>query len=227
MLSTRHRIIFAFPNPGIQAPGSTKPPASLPHFQATSLCRSHFFLYSLLFPFKYHMKSSNVMHNPCFSLQAACSDAQNALVDPSPSSPCGVFSQEFFGPIALEIHGRVVAGSSSACGPGLRQWAQKPEWHVALPQAFCGWQTRDSLQVSAAASCVRASAVKISLTQLLQSVVPVGAVQYRFLTAPSLLFTFICPPPSPTTVLVSQPFGPNFSISFHRLWLTSCAFLYA
>jgi hypothetical protein len=82
-------------------------------------------------------------------LQAACSDVQNALVDPDRPSPCGVFTKEFFGPIAQGIHGRVVAGGSSMCGAVVRQWAQKSEWHVALPQAFCGWQVRDSLQVSA------------------------------------------------------------------------------
>jgi hypothetical protein len=143
------------------------------------------------------MKSSNVMHNPCFSLQAACSDAQNALVDSSPSSPCGVFSQEFFGPIAREIHGRVVAGSSSACGPDLRQWAQKSEWHVALPQAFCGWQTRDSLQVSAAASCVRASAAKHFAYAVASERRSSWCRAVQVLTALSLLFPFIRPSPLP------------------------------
>jgi hypothetical protein len=81
------------------------------------------------------------------SFQAACSDSQNALVNHSPPSSCGLFTREFFGPVAQGIHGRIVSGSSSLCGSGVRQWAQKSEWHVALPQAFCGWQSRDSLQV--------------------------------------------------------------------------------
>lgn len=82
------------------------------------------------------------------SFQAACSDSQNALVNHSPPSSCGLFTREFFGPVAQGIHGRIVSGSSSLCGSGVRQWAQKSEWHVALPQAFCGWQSRDSLQVA-------------------------------------------------------------------------------
>ncbi len=85
---------------------------------------------------------------PCF-LQAACSDVQDAIVlSSSPTTPCGLFTQEFFGPVAQELHGRFVAGNSSTCNTFVRQWAQKPEWSVALPQAFCGWQASDSLQVS-------------------------------------------------------------------------------
>jgi hypothetical protein len=83
--------------------------------------------------------------------QAACSDVQDAItLSTSPTTPCGLFTQEYFGPVAQELHGRFVAGGSSTCNASVRQWAHRPEWSVALPQAFCGWQASDSLQVSGA-----------------------------------------------------------------------------